>query len=266
MSHADGSLSLGGAVYALTGAHVAPVQARVPGPAIGDQALAVVLDEAAAAGLAERGAGMDEVLGRPCTLFEIVEPGATVLVPASDRSRDEICVDHDGLVLRERWRLNGALVLSREAIEVETNPSRELVDAALSSEATDDTTNLQAPRARKVSSIHAFLREPPLPAGFQLEGRYQTGVVTPAGPVTTQAWAMQRRGDYLVVEVGTGRANRPSGAATMRLDGLGTASLTSGVRGSEAIVAIDGGDGWVRVTASAPGRWLRDYLRSLRRA
>lgn len=70
---------------------------------------------------AERGTG--EYVGRPCRVFVTGEPLSNVgAVPASGSQSTEACIDDSGLVLHERWEIDGNVVSERTATSVEVDP------------------------------------------------------------------------------------------------------------------------------------------------
>lgn len=259
---ASGTMSAGPRVLSLSDGTRALVQQRVPGAAIGDQVLASVLAEAVRLGVAEDDRDEDVVLGRRCRLFAVKEPGARIVAPPTATSRTTVCVDDDGLVLRERWELRKRLVLERTAIELEEDPTLTELD---------DVDTAPAPAApfamgatvRSVGAVESFIDEPPVPTDFELVDRYETVTVDRTqGPSRTGAWVMQRNGDFLVVEAGTGRVSL-SGAMREVPSPLGEAALFLGAMGTEIRVLVDS-NRWIRATTSAPSADLARYLATLR--
>jgi hypothetical protein len=90
---------------------------RPPGGPTRDASFQALLD-AVRAGQAIR-AGSDTVLRRTCVWFAYRDPAPEPVVPPTDDSRVESCVDASGVVLREVWTLRGSAARILEAIELE---------------------------------------------------------------------------------------------------------------------------------------------------
>lgn len=261
----SGTLSVGSDVYSLADGGVTLVQRRVPTSAIGDQSLAAVLDDAVEAGLAERLGTVETVLDRSCREYVVREPGAAVLLKLTDESRLGVCIDDDGLVLRERWELRGELVLERRAVELDESPTQRALSAAL--QADGEAGAVPSPASvRAVERLDCFLGEPDVPAGLRQMGRYESAALDQVvGPLQSCAWVMSGRGHFVVVEAGTGRIRLEDGLRRIATPGLGDGAVYIGWTGSEVRIAIDERR-WVRVTSSAPAPWLEEYAATLRLA
>lgn len=260
----SGTVGVGAAVYSVSRGELTLVQRRVPASAIGDQSLPSVLDEAVDAGLAERLEPLDTVLDRRCRQFAVREPGARILSAPTDESRATICIDDAGFVLRERWELRGELVLERTAVEVDAAPTEATVSEALDVVGSAGPPT-SGPSVRAVDRLDSFLREPAVPEGFRLAGRYQSATIDQAfGALQSSSWVMSRGGDFVVVEAGTGPIRLDDGLRTISAAG-GTGMVYIGWSGSEVRIAIDDRR-WVRVTSSAPSAWLEEYVDTLRLA
>ena len=73
-------------------------------------------------------AGTGTYLGRSCRIFVTGQPlGTSGITPPSDDESTELCIDAEGLVLHERWQIEGSTVVERTATSVETGIE---VDAA----------------------------------------------------------------------------------------------------------------------------------------
>lgn len=262
--HVDtsGTMSAGASVLSFSDGQRTLVQQRVPGAAIGDQVLASLLEEAARLGYAEAHGGQDVVLGRRCRLFAVKEPGARVVAAPTDSSRTTLCVDEDGLILRERWELRERLVLERTAIALDENPTVTELENIANAAVTAAPLTMGS-TVRSVGQVDSFIEEPPLPTGFDLIGRYETITVDRTrGLSRTSAWVMQDNGDFLVVEAGDGRISL-SGSMREVPSPLGEAALFLGTMGAEIRVLVDANH-WIRATTSAPPADLVRYVAALR--
>lgn len=79
------------------------------------------LRDAADAGVVDA-IGAGEVLGHRCAWFGYAEPAPQSLSRPSADSRVESCVDRNGIVLEEVWRLAGRVARIIEAVELSTEP------------------------------------------------------------------------------------------------------------------------------------------------
>ncbi|MDP1819087.1 MAG: hypothetical protein Q8K58_04240 [Acidimicrobiales bacterium] len=257
----SGTESLGSLILSITNGQSVPVQGRVPTVAIGDQALAAVLEDAVRLDRAVALSEDERVLGRPCRLFAVNEPGARVLAAPTADSRATLCLDEAGLVLREVWELDGELVFVRTAVAVDEKPELDAL-GELGDPAPTDASLAQGPMVRAVTRISSFIAEPPLPRGFRRTGRFQTASVDRAlGPLSTSAWVMERGGDFLTVEAGTGSIDQRDAASEVGST-LGDATLHLGTTGSEIRIAVDD-DHWVRLTSSVSPSDLERYAAAL---
>lgn len=67
--------------------------------------------------------GEEEHLGRACTVFRTGQPpSAGEATTPSDGERTDFCVDGAGLVLHERWEIDGDVVVERTATALELEP------------------------------------------------------------------------------------------------------------------------------------------------
>ena len=72
-------------------------------------------------GLAEP-AGTAEFAGRTCSVFVTGSPLSAGVVTAPGSERTEVCIDDRGLLLYERWEIDGSVVSERTAVSVEIDP------------------------------------------------------------------------------------------------------------------------------------------------
>lgn len=72
-------------------------------------------------GLAEA-AGDAEFAGRSCSVFVTGAPLSSASVSAPGSERTEACIDDRGLLLHERWEIDGSVVSERTAVSVEIDP------------------------------------------------------------------------------------------------------------------------------------------------
>jgi hypothetical protein len=258
----SGTMSAGSSILSFSDGQRTVVQQRVPGAGIGDQVLASVLEEAVRLGYAEAHGDEDVVLGRRCRLFEVKEPGARIVSAPTDSSRTTLCVDDDGLVLRERWELRERVVLERTAIALDENPNVTELGSIANGPVTAAPLTMGS-TVRSVGEVDSFIEEPPLPAGFELIGRYETVTVDRTrGPSRASAWVMQDNAAFLVVEAGTGLVSL-SGSMSEVPSALGDGALFLGTMGAEVRVLVDANH-WIRVTTSAPPADLARYVARLR--
>lgn len=94
---------------------------RAPGPLLGSFAV-TALQDGVAAGVAES-LGDGSIAAEPCSRFAYRLSGAEPLAPPTERERVEVCVTADGILLSETVRLEGRVVRSAEAVEVDRSPA-----------------------------------------------------------------------------------------------------------------------------------------------
>ena len=94
---------------------------RAPGPLLGSFAVSA-LQDGVRAGVAES-AGDASVAGEPCSRFAYRLSGTEPLAPPTERERVEVCVTADGILLSETVRLEGRVVRSAEAVEIDRSPA-----------------------------------------------------------------------------------------------------------------------------------------------
>ncbi len=166
--------------------------ARVQGGlhrAAGDQNAAPALAFGAAHGLVQvRGHG--RVLGRACTWARTGGPAGSPLARPTTANHADMCVDDaTGLVLEERWTLDGALVRTRRAVELDLSPrfdastftaepkGPDLLGALASSQGV--TAVVELPDSAAAEQHASF--DPP--AGYHRANLQAETTTTPAGPV-----------------------------------------------------------------------------------
>lgn len=94
---------------------------RAAGPLLGSFAVAA-LQDGVRAGVAES-LGDGSVTGEACSRFAYRLSGAEPLAKPTERERVEVCVTADGILLSETVRLEGRVVRSAEAVEVNRSPA-----------------------------------------------------------------------------------------------------------------------------------------------
>lgn len=130
---------------------------------------AAALGPMVALGLAEP-LGPDEIDGRACQRFLTGSPtGASFPKPPSDDESTELCIDDNGLLLHELWRLNGNVVTERTATVVELDP------------AIDPSIFDPEPEVEDAEQYEALLGQIAVPADEETLARLQTDVTFPAG-------------------------------------------------------------------------------------
>lgn len=68
-------------------------------------------------------AGSDEYAGRACSVFVTGAPLTSASVSAPGDERTEACIDDRGLLLYERWEIDGSVISERTAVSVEIDPA-----------------------------------------------------------------------------------------------------------------------------------------------
>jgi hypothetical protein len=247
---------------------VRAVAGRQPGPSGSDQALGVELDGLVTRGLASQRQS-ERVAGRSCRVYRFFEPpGGAVRKLDGDRNHDDLCIDGSGLVLSERWTLDGRLVFRRDAVEVHLGDRPDPMGTA---GAQPLPGSRQAATVTKGVDPHAPISAPPAPAGFDAWGPEELTVSDPAGQgVVAQStvWAFTRGPDVISVEAGRERggtvpwSNQPTVTEPVHLPGLGDATTALRSDGPEIRIALPGGT-WVRIRGTVPLAQLVSYARTL---
>jgi hypothetical protein len=211
------------------------------------------------------------VAGRGCTDVRLLEPPAGPLKKLSGKDHDDLCLDGDGLVLREEWTRGGKVILRRTATAVESEPAD--IDADLSTTGAASQPAGPAPAVGPVSGDKSFLPPPPAPDGY--EARPVVGFVLPDTTAVAQGaanapplyvetvWSFSRGPDLISVEAGVIRpGNLPWDASDPHGD-VSTGALGKGqsvVRSDGAELRFPVSDGqFVRVRGTVAVRQLLRY-------
>lgn len=126
----DAARSLGGVAWTEQGVYTISPEGAVrqasvawPAPPGPDAQLDIALPVALRQGLVQRGDGTDTVLGQQCTLWKSLRPldGAD-FAPPTATEQTMSCVSTDGLILRDDWRKDGAVLRKRTAVAVGKPP------------------------------------------------------------------------------------------------------------------------------------------------
>lgn len=247
---------------------VRAVAGRQPGPSGSDQALGVELGDLVSRRLAAP-EDTERVAGRACRVYRFFEPpGGAIRKLDGSANHDDLCIDGSGLVLTERWTLDGRLVFRRDAVQVTIG---ERPDPMGTAGAQPLPGGQQAATVTKGVDPHAPIAAPPTPAGFRAFGPEELTVPDPAGQgviARSTVWAFTRGPDVISVEAGEERggtlpwSNQPTVTAPLRLPGLGRATTALRSDGPEIRVALPGGS-WVRIRGTVPLAQLVSYARTL---
>jgi hypothetical protein len=251
-------------LYSVEGETVRRIAGRQPGTPNGDQSLASIAVDAVKAGAARVG-GRQRIIGRTCTDLVLYEPPAGPLhsLDKTD-NHDDLCLDRSGIMLRERWTLNGKVVQTRRAVAVaegEMLPA-ETRDAALDTSSADEAPALLAiPRTMPMEGNPT---PPPTPAGYALASA--VGFTLPRADVPSaiaygsNVWAYAKGPDAITVEAGAGQVLpwRPDTERRVTVAGRHAAAV---IRSDGTEVHWRTADGWVRVRST---QRLADTLRYAR--
>lgn len=261
------------------------VELEVPiAPASGDVRIDAVLDAAVAAGHVEAGSTR-RIADRTCREHRFGGPvSAGILTPVGTVPGEhaDVCVTDDGLVLRERWVVDGAARRTREAVSVQVgrlDAERFAVPGearSLSFDQGGGSTRAVAPDHDAGFAEHWALEAP---AGFDRAGRW---LVAPPSPkplepgelrgaeiaLISDAWV--RGADLLVLDQGAampGIAPPWDDREVLErhdLGRLGAAEVAWDLRASEVrILRPDGG--FLRLAGTLPPEQLLDIARTLTR-
>lgn len=250
---------------------------RQPGPAHRDASLAV-LRQAAGDGMAEEGRRAS-VAGLPCTRFVYHEPRPSPVEAATADDRVESCVSGDGVVLREVWTLMGRVVLTREAVQVDTDldlpDSRFLADREPDPSRPSEVASAleRAQVVREDVSPEFPVLQPQLPEGFSPDRQAMLFDAGGGGLGPRQAYfqSFVRGMELVVVEQGRTESGTPpwsgSEGRTVDLDGFAAGRLVYFPDHVEVRAEIDGagragGPSYVLVRApSVPlARYVVEHL------
>lgn len=243
------------------------ISGRQPGVGTSDQALAPIMAAAVVRGLAKP-LGTRSVAGRKCRDYRFLEPPAGPIKRLQGNDNDVLCIDADGLVLREAYTLQGRLVQLREAEEVTFNPPglAEELDAS----AAVPSTDANAPTAEPLPEPAAAAPALPSPAGFTPVAVDAFTLPAPKGSGGPQVlyrstvWAFRRGPDVVTVEAGGGGGlpwddRDPSRSVTLP---VGRADSVMRSDGPELRVDLGGGR-WLRVRGTISPEALTAYARTL---
>lgn len=261
------------------------VEIEVPiAPASGDVRIDAVLDAAVAAGHVEAGATR-RIAGLRCHEHRFGGPvSAGILTPVGTVPGEhaDVCLSDGGLVLRERWVVDGEVRRSREAVAVHRlRPDADRF--AVPDDARPLAFEQGGGSTRAVAADHdAGFTEHwsvEVPTGFDHAGRW---VVAPPSPqalepgqvrgpevaLVTDAWV--RGPDLVVLDQGATMPGVPPPwderpvVTTVELGDLGTAEVAWDLRASEVrLLRPDGG--FVRVAGTVPPDELIAITRTLTR-
>jgi hypothetical protein len=241
-----------------------------PGPFSG---LSIALPVAERQHLVRR-LGTSSVLGRACTRWLSESPlDGPPLSPAHGKDRTESCVGADGLILSERWALDGSVVRSRTVTSVGSGPSLEGNDLFSSAKVAPLSQNDSAYVVKRTTAplLSRLLRVPAAgpPSGLTLDTASAVLLLNAdrsgfdrEGAVVT--WTAPGRLVVLQVE----RDAPGYSKATVRGAAVGVGSLGAGhlepvLSGLRVVVDTARG---LRVTATAnlPEDQLLGWLRTLK--
>ena len=270
----SGTLATLDHLYIIQSQGLQELSGRQPAAPTGDQDLAAVLAEAERRKLVGPAGTRRTVVGRPCRDHPFLEPPAGVIKPLTGKDRDLMCIDGDGLLLREEWTIGGKVALLREAESVDLVPTG--LDRVLSPAGAAPTPVPTAvPAVGQPLEAAKVIPDPPVPAGFTattkvgfaMPGPQQQPGIPPPVLYTSTIWAFGRGGDSITVEAGTSGGSGPppwlDTDPTRPVD-LPIGKATSAVRNDGFEVRVDLGNGkWLRVRGTVPLADVVAYARTL---
>jgi hypothetical protein len=174
------------------------------------------------------------------------------------KDHDDLCLDRDGLLLREEWSQNGRILLRKTATKVEVDPPD--IDADLSTAGAKPKPNGPAPAVGPVNGNESFLPTPPTPDGYAANP--VVGFVLPDSTAISQAganapplyletvWSFTRGPDLISVEAGVIRPGNLPWDAKDPHGNISTKALGKG----QSVARSDGAD--LRFTAGE-GQFIR---------
>jgi hypothetical protein len=268
----SGTLATVDHLYRLSPDGLQEIAGRQPGLPTGDQAIGPQLVEAQRRKLAAPTKTRRTIAGRQCQDHRFVEPpvGPIALLKGSDS--DLLCIDDDGLLLREEWTLKGKVVLRRQAETVDLAPAD--LDRVLSPEgAAPFPANLAAPLVQPSDGSNPILPEPAPPAGFTkatiVDFALTGGQQAPGAPAallyTSTVFAFARGGDSITVETGVSTGPLPWKDTDPSRDvELPWAKVQSVLRNDGPELRADLGRGrFIRVRGTVSPAALEAYARTL---
>lgn len=257
------------------GGKLQELSGRQPSSPTGDQALAVELDEAERRKIAGPPGVQRTIAGRTCQDHPFLEPPAGVIKALTGGDRDLVCIDHDGLVLREEWKLKGKVALLREAETVDLAPAD--VDTVLSPAAAAPSPEpAGVPQIVDPSTVGRVIADPAPPGGFTqatkvgflMIGEPQMPSTPPPILYTSTVWGFARGGDSITIEAGASGSGPPpwlDSDLSRDVDlPMGKAQSVLRSDGPELRVVLTDGK-WVRIRGTVPIDALEAYARTLPR-
>ncbi|HVV36579.1 MAG TPA: hypothetical protein VHC63_08250 [Acidimicrobiales bacterium] len=276
----DPTLSLGNSafvsngrhLYSQTGTSALDYGERIGAPP-GDYRLEAIAGDLVRLGLA-RARGTRTVAGRVCRVYRTGAPLGDPFKGATAKEYADLCVGKDGLLLAERWYLNGKLLRDTEATSVDTSVPG---DAAFAPPVGDLTANPTSFGAVKELSLtkppntglpYWTARRPPWGFALRSRARTITSSTTSGSPqVTDIAYVdtYQRGHDAITV---THRELSAAGAPPRGVEQVDAGALGAGqvtLTTSGAAIAFRAGKWVVTVQGPFDVAHLRFFAASLRR-
>lgn len=177
-------------------------------------------------------AGTGTFLGRSCRVFVTGQPlGSSGITAPSDAESTELCIDDDGLVLHERWQIEGSTVVERTATSVQTGIEVDVADF--------DPT----PVVEDAEDFAAVMSTIAVPADEETLALLQTDIVPPDGFVL----------DGTVLRAGA--PDRGGATEIVRFYSNGTELIEVAEIIAPAGAQLDGG-GAVQVDIDGPETWF----------
>jgi len=188
---------------------------RQPGTAHRDASLVALRD--AVEGGAAKESGRSRFLGRDCVRFVYRDTRPSPLSTATATDRVESCVTPDGIALREEWTFRDRVVLTWQAVEVDTSPR--LTNASFLMDRTpgssrDGESPSQPPTGQAVergNRLGTAVADPRLPEGFVRDRGATLFDSGTGGTAPREAFfeSFRRRHEVVVVEQGRTAADGP---------------------------------------------------------
>jgi hypothetical protein len=249
---------------------VSPAWPGAPGP---DSHLDVALPVALRQHLVERRA-TSTVLGRPCTEWASAQPldGPAFSLPTKE-NRTLSCLSSEGVILRDRWTRQGALLRLRLATTLRSGVAltdRELFGAAPTPVPEQLTTYSVTPSTESELTRLIPVPDPAAPPGMHSDKAVAVLDVdrSSAAPrITREGAVLTWVGGGHLVQARYGRdllkpTPAPTGGAAVTLGSLGTGRLTPVLAGLQ--VAVLGPKGLLlTVTSDLPEDQLLTWMRAL---
>jgi hypothetical protein len=243
---------------------------QTPGVPVGDMRLDVMLDELARRRSIVPGK-VRTIAGHRCTVLQTKEPiGGSTVEPPTRRNHADACVERHGIVLEERWWLDGKLTRIRTAEALDTSPTFAADEFTVTGEpiAPKGGGNAIVPMVEPDADLPSI----DVPASFGSPQRFRYLVGTPPRdgvpqipPVRAlQVWV--DGSDFLVLETGQDAesSSLPTSMGAVTVDGLEDAGLNVTVYGSEVFGHLDQVTIFRLRGSVSPGRLLA-IARTLRR-